>query len=760
VIDVLRRHLIASATGLATTLVIVLLQLNTREDAPLPGLADVLRQVRAVAYDLRLRATLPEDPSPRQPVVVVDVDEASLAAFGQWPWPRRRIAELIERLDDAGAAVVAFDVVFAEAEENPVDTVLDAVGDRIDAEARTRLADAAPRLDGDVRLADAIDAAALDVVLGIFVGPDPVTVGPAPAGTGVLRLPGDGGRGTGFLGFSGWVTPEAALLRRARVGHVVTIPDDLDGVIRRAPLLVRIGDALVPSLALQAVLAWSLVEELEVEWRDASGVRLPTALRLGDALRIPVDDRGRVLVPYRGGPRTYPYLSAADVLTDHLDPGDRRILRDAIVLVGSSSIGLADLRSTPTAQVFPGVEVHATIADALLEASERAFDPLGRPAFPVAPDLVEPLTVAGLLGGGVVLSLVFPLLGPLSLALLAGTLATAWVLFSASAWRDGGVDLPIVMPVLLILAVAVANLARGFLRERAHREALRGMFEAYVPPAHIDRMVSMHGAPTLEGESRVMTVLFADIQGFTRLSEGLPAPELKRVLNEFFTPVTRVILGRQGTIDKYVGDMIMAFWNAPLVDPDHREHAMRAALEVVETVSALEAAFAARGLPPLRIGIGLNTGPMNVGDMGSDFRRAYTVIGDAVNLASRIEGLTRQYGVSVLVGEQTRDETPDWAFRMIDRVQVKGRTAPVRIYEPLGPESELSPARSAELARWHAAYWKYLERDFEGALAAVDALVEEHPDERLFRVYRARIEYFLRSPPDPAWDGVTVMEEK
>lgn len=754
----LRRHLIASIAGLLATLAVVLLQLNARPDAPLQALSDGLRQAEAVAYDLRLRTLLDARPTARQPVIVVDVDEASLAAFGQWPWPRRRIAALVDRLAEAGAAVVAFDVVFAEPEPNPVDQVLEIAGDALPPELARLLAAQASTLDGDLALAASIDAhESMDVVLGIFVGPDPVTVGPAPVGIG---RPPQSVDDSGFLGFRGWVTPAPLVTKRARLGHVITIPDDLDGVIRRAPLLVRVGDALVPSLALQSVLAYLLIDEIRIDYRDAGRVRVPAALQLGSAIRIPVDARGRVRVPYRGGPRTFPYLSAADVLTDDLDAADRDRLRDAIVLVGSSSIGLADLRSTPTARVFPGVEVHATLTDALLEAGARALEPDAAPAFPVAPDLILPLTIAGLIAAGVVLSLLMPLFGPLLLSLLTASLVTGWVALTAVAWREEGLDLPIVTPVLLVLAVAVVNLARGFFSERMHREELRGMFEAYVPPAHIERMVQMHGAPTLDGESRVMTVLFADIQGFTRLSEGLTAPELKGFLNDFFTPVTRVILDRQGTIDKYVGDMIMAFWNAPLVDPDHREHALDAALEMVRTVETLQPVFERRGLPPIEIGIGVNTGMMNVGDMGSDFRRAYTVLGDSVNLASRIEGLTRHYGVDVLVGEQSRDETPEWSFRMVDRVQVKGRKEPVRIYEPVAATATVDDALEQELARWHASYWKYQERDFAGALQGVDALVLERPDVRLYRVYQARLEQLLREPPPADWVPITVMQDK
>jgi len=257
-----------------------------------------------------------------------------------------------------------------------------------------------------------------------------------------------------------------------------------------------------------------------------------------------------------------------------------------------------------------------------------------------------------------------------------------------------------------------------------------------------------------------MTVLFADIQGFTALSEGLTAPEVKRILNEFFTPITRVILDNHGTIDKYVGDMIMAFWNAPLVDPDHRENALDAALAMVATMERLKEEFSKRGLPPVDVGISLNTGIMNVGDMGSEFRRAYTVLGNTVNIGSRIEGLTRLYGTRVLVGEQTRDEAEGWTFRFIDRVQVKGATRSIRIYEPVCRSDDLDAATEASLVRWHGAYWKYSEKDWAGAATDLDRLIAEDPENVLYHLYRNRVEEMRVRELPSDWDAVVIMAEK
>lgn len=752
-----RRHVIASLGGLLMVLAVVLLELNAQLRV-LPGLADVVLQADAVAYDLRLRALVDRRAERRQPVVIVDIDEASLAEIGQWPWPRTRVAELLQRLAGAGAAVIALDVVFSEPELNPVQRIMEDPTVDLPAPTAELLAALAPRLDGDRRLADAVAAMDhTDVVFGVFLGRAANGIGDRPPG-----LPGvdpERLRRTTLMSFDGWAAPARELVGAARTGHVITVPDDLDGVIRSAPLLVRLDDAMLPSLALEAVRAYLLIDDLGLQTVPQGERLIPTRLELGPDVRIPLDEYGRVRVPYRGPAFSFPYLSAVRVLEDDLTAAERDALTDALVLIGTSSIGLADLRSTPTDRVYPGVEVHATVAEALLETAARALDDDAFPVFPNRGDLSEETTLLGLAVGGTLLALAMPLLGAVGLAITASTLVTGWLGLGAWAWLRG-IDLPVITPILLVLAVTTLNLLRGFFREASGRRELRGMFDQYVPPAHIERMVALGHSLALDGESRVMTVLFADIQGFTRLSEGLSAPDLKRVLNEFFTPITRVILERQGTIDKYVGDMVMAFWNAPLVDARHREHAVDTALTMADTMHRLRDLFVARGLPPLEIGIGVNTGLMNVGDMGSDFRRAYTVIGDAVNLASRIESLTRTYGINILVGEQTRDESEGYLFRFVDRVQVKGRQATVRVYEPLGLATEVDPELEARVLRWHGAYWKFLARDWEGAAADIDRLIEAEPELRLYRVYRERIDALRHADLDATWNGETVMTDK
>jgi adenylate cyclase len=319
------------------------------------------------------------------------------------------------------------------------------------------------------------------------------------------------------------------------------------------------------------------------------------------------------------------------------------------------------------------VEIQASVLQGLIDGI----------SFPHEPDWAKAALVLLTVALGIGLSLTAPALSAgwlmlTSLAILAPLLiADVWL------WTEHQLAFSPVAPVLLVLVIGVFNGARGFFSEAEMREELRDMFGQYVPEGHINSMLANPDSVTFEGETREMSVLFADIRNFTTISEGLEVGELKQMLNDFFTPITEIIFEHQGTIDKYIGDLVMAFWGAPLEDRDHRRHAISAALEMLKKVEELKPEFRQRGLPEINIGIGINSGMMNVGDMGSTYRRAYTVIGDAVNLASRLEGLTKYYGVSLLVGEEVRREEDQFLYRYIDKVQVKGKEHPIQIFEPL-----------------------------------------------------------------------------
>ena len=508
------------------------------QNTGLAAIGALRERLEFLAYDLRLNAALPDRPASPTRTVIIDIDEASLQAEGQWPWSRTRIADLVDRLTDAGVVVIAFDILFAEPERNPVQQVVAGL-ERDDAALAQALAPYAERADADRRLAASLGS--VDTLLGFVLHnepvpasgtlPKPIAILPPDARTAIPRMR----SATGNL----------PLLQDAALGggFLTTLPDR-DGAIRRSPLLLRHGDAVYPSLALAAASAYLLVDAPQIHLAPIGAIDAVDYVALGER-RIPVDAAGQVLVPYRGPPATLPSLSATDVLQGRADP---ELLRNRIALVGASALALADLKATPVAGVFPGVEIQATLLTGLLEG---AF--LSEPAWAKGANFTLMLAIGCLLAFALPHLKAGLMLVAATLAIVLVTLGNLWL------WKSGLV-LALAMPLALVIALAVLNMVYGFLFETRSRQQLKSMFGQYVPPELVEEMSQQPEHFGFEGQSREMTVLFADIRGFTTLSESLPAHALKDLLHRFFTPMTRVIFDHRGTIDKYVGDMIMAFW--------------------------------------------------------------------------------------------------------------------------------------------------------------------------------------------------------
>jgi len=338
--------------------------------------------------------------------------------------------------------------------------------------------------------------------------------------------------------------------------------------------------------------------------------------------------------------------------------------------------------------------------------------------------------------------------------MVSGTAMLLAVAGNFYLWNKLNLDLPLAAIILLVVVLTMLNLGYGFLRENASRKLLKGMFDQYVPPAHIDRMMSDPSAYQFEGEQKELTVLFSDIRSFTNISETLSAAELKGFLNSYFTPITQIIFDNEGTIDKYVGDMVMAFWGAPIDDERHAYHAVLTALKMQQMTQRLRDEFSKKGWPAVEIGVGLNSGPMNVGDMGSSYRRAYTVLGDSVNLGSRLESITKFYGAKILLGEHTQALAPEFIYRYVDRIQVKGKNEPVRVYEPLCLQKDMTSALSAELTQYEAAHQLYMEQQWDAAAAAFSELIQSYPEQKLYQVYKDRVADLRQENLPHDWDGV------
>ncbi|HEY5719196.1 MAG TPA: adenylate/guanylate cyclase domain-containing protein, partial [Gammaproteobacteria bacterium] len=709
------------------------------------GLARALRdRLDWLVYDLRLNQTLPEKPEGRPDVSIVDIDEASLNAEGQWPWPRARLADLIDRLVEYGVIVVAFDVVFAEPEENialqALREITPVLGDAA-APAAELLEQAAEAVDGDLRFASSIAAAVeagTEIVLGYTMSHEPNATGvPGPP----LELDAGGAVEELTLFDMNGYTGNIELLQQAagQAGYFVATPDS-DGVNRRYPMILRFNGEIYPSLALAAANRFLFTEQTALRTALIGSSRSIEAITL-DGLPIPTDGAGFVLIPYRGPGKTFRYVSATDVLHGTADPA---ALEGRIALIGATAAGLLDVRSTPVQSVFPGVEIHANVIGGIIDQH-----------FPHRPTWAEGADFLLTLGAGLVLSLLLPFLSVVSLVLI-GVVASAGVIWlNLWLWIERSFDTSLVGPLYIVIGVAGFNLVYGFFTETRQRRQLKDMFGQYVPPQLVDRMSDNPEGISDRGERREMTVLFCDIRSFTTISEQLEANELADMLNRFFTPMTEIIFNHDGTIDKYVGDMIMAFWNAPLDDPQHATHAIETALEMLEQVEALKPEFKQLGYPECNIGIGLNTGPMNVGNMGSKFRRAYTVLGDSVNLGSRLEGLTKFYGVKLIVGETTREgQDEHFVFRQLDRVTVKGKKEPTRIYTPLCRRDRASPELLAELDAYTQARAHYIGQRWDEAAAEFGALQQAHPETYIYGLYLERVAHLREVPPGADWDGV------
>ncbi len=739
-----KRRFLAAAMGLCLMSALLWIQL-----AKPAFVSDLPLRLELVAFDLRLRAMAglsaasPDEEATR--VVIVDIDDRALSEHGRWPWSRAKIAELVHRLGEAGASVVAFDVMFAEPEENPAREVaafLEQRGLEDKALAATLLRHEA-HFDRDRFFADALRDR--EVILGYAFQPrEPRRIGalPAPLSMENPELLAH----SSLAPMRGYTANLPLLAESALGGGFFSLLPDPDGVVRRAPLVARFQDGLYSSLALETLRHFLLADSLRLHTSPINGVETVEALELPGFASIPTDADGQMIVPYRGPKGSFPYISASEVLAG--SPALQR-LEGAIVLVGTTAPGLFDLRATPVQAVYPGVEIHANLIDAILS---KRF--LVQPAWARGADFVI------MVASGLALALALPFFSPLPQFLYTFAIAAALLLGNLLLWRQGLV-LSLAMPLIMTGLLATSNLAYGFLVESRSRRQLKGMFGQYVPPQIVQEMTDNPQNYSFEGETRELTVLFADIRGFTTLSESLSAAELKTLLNRYFTPMTRIIFETRGTIDKYVGDMIMAFWGAPVADQQHAAQAIEAALRMLAETEVLRQEFAAEGLPPIAIGIGINTGPMNVGDMGSEYRRAYTVLGDAVNLGSRLEGTTKYYGVGLVVGETTREAAgAAFLFRELDLVRVKGKTRAIRVYEPCCRATEASEPLLAELEEYHRLLAAFRARRWQEARAGFSRLCEAAPASRLYSLYLERVEALAAADPGEGWDGVYERKEK
>jgi adenylate cyclase len=714
-----------------------------------------IHQLDSIIYDARLRLTMPGKGNPD--IVILDIDEKSLGEIGRWPWGRNVMARLMDKLfDKYGVALVGFDVVWAERDTSSGIEVLDelAQGELKGVGAfQSAYQPMRGKLDFDSLFAASIKGR--PVVLGYYFNSAENAVRANAIPPPVLPKGTFTGRNIAFSAWKGYTGNLPVYLKNAAAaGHFNPRVDD-DGVSRRVPMLLEFDGAYYEPLSLAMLRTLIAIEKgaapavepgFPPEQLSSGKYGGMEWIKVGP-YSIPVDHEAAALIPYHGSKGTFSYISLVDVLNDRVKPEQ---LKGKIALVGTTAPGLQDLRSSPVDSVFPGVEIHANMIAGMLAQNFKQ-----RPAYMLGAEVVL------LLAGGVALSFLIPMLSALwaTAAAAAGLLLVTGLNFAV--WSQADMVLPLATSILMVAFLYTMNMAYGYFVESRSKRQFTELFGQYVPPELVDRMASDPEKYTMEPKEAELSILFSDVRGFTGISETLKPEELREYMNAYLTEMSGIIRSKfHGTLDKYIGDSIMAFWGAPVDDAQHARHAVLAALAMQATCDALNVKFSARGWPRLKVGIGINTGTVRVGDMGSQVRRAYTVIGDAVNVASRLEGRTKHYRVGILVGESTRNVVRDVVFREIDRIRVKGREKPLAVYEPLALESGADAPLREELKLWNQTLRDYRAQQWDRVDVSLLNLQRQYPGRELYGLYAQRVADFRRAPPPADWDGVTVFDEK
>ena len=713
-----------------------------------------VEQLRLAAFD-QLQKLQPR-PYTALPVRIVDIDEQSLEVLGQWPWPRTVIADMLGKLERAGAAAVAFDVLFAEPDRTSPKKIITKWRGYLGTAQNQELTVLAEKLpDHDEVLAASLQR--LPTVLGVmFDNTGVIPEMPKPKWSYARQ----GEDPRAFLQtYTGAVKALDILSAKTRGLGSINSTLDNDGIIRRVPLFVRLrnkrdfSSEVFPTLSVEALRVAQRASTYLLRSSGASGDE-----SFGENIGLQEIRVGRIKVPTTGAGQIWlhdtghvpeRFISAIDVIeSQSLGPK----IRGNIVLVGTSASGLKDIRSTPLDPAIAGVEVHAMAIEQMMLGSH-----LTRPSWMPGAELIWLVVL------GVIVSFLIPRWGASWCALIAigGLLITVGA--SWFAYTDASLLVDPVYPALVIILLYVVGSFIAFLRTESEKKYVRGAFSRYLSPDLVEQLAADPDLLTLGGETKEMTILFSDIRGFTQISESMNATELTSFINEYLTPMTDIILQNRGTIDKYMGDAIMAFWNAPLDNLKHKEEAARAALSMIEGLKtfneSLEEKTAIDGKKrlPISIGIGINTGDCCVGNMGSDQRFDYSVLGDAANVASRLEGQSKTYGLPIIVGEETAKTLPEFAWLELDLIRVIGKKQPVRIYALIGDESVKREQKFVETARMQAQFIsEYRQQNWENANSLLKIIKENvyYNLSVLAKLYSDRIDdYKMVDLPDD-WDGV------
>lgn len=719
----------------------------------------ILDLVELKTYDLRFLSRGKKIPDPS--VVLAVIDEKSLDTEGRWPWPRSKIARLIEVLSNDGAKVITFDIGFLEPDENSNLAFVAKMGEQVnqlgitDHRLKQFIEESKLSADNDLILTSAIKNAKASVILGHFFHVsrkglgyeineneiqaqlkrveksryplvkfeekdstiDPFITAYAPEGN--LDTLSGAARGTGYFNMF----------------------PDRDGVVRWMPLVIKCGQDLYTPLSIQSV--WHFMDRPQLMVKVAGyGIR---GVQMGDSF-VPTDETGQVLVNYLGPGKTFPHYSIGDILGNRTPKG---AFAGKIVLIGATAIGIYDLRNTPFEPVYPGIEIHASVIDNVLRQ-----DFLYKPRWTTIFDVFAILFLGFLVG------LVTPRLGALKGMFFALVLFSLHILMTQLLFSHYRLWVNMIYPLLTLVLVYTVLTVYHYVKEEREKKKIKGAFVQYVSGSVVNDMLKYPEKLKLGGDKKDLSVLFSDIRGFTTISEGLAPEDLVHLLNEYLTAMTDVVFKYDGTLDKYMGDAVMAIYGAPLDQPDHPVRACNSALDMMEDLKKLNEKWMREGKKPMDIGIGINTGPMMVGNMGSKQRFDYTVMGDMVNLGSRLEGANKNYQTNIIISEFTYERVKDnFVCMELDSVRVKGKTLPVKIYQLIG-RNNIDPSRKEAIKYFRAGLQLYKQQRWDKAIEAFQTATAMDKTLHPARLYIERSQDLKADPPGGDWDGVFTMKTK
>ena len=720
-----------------------------------------LRLVELKTLDLRMasRGKL----APGDETVIAAIDEQSVSELGHWPWSRTTIARLVDQLKKGGAKAVGFDIVFSEPDDNTNLKTINA----LDAEMKKNgISDAnVTRLLAKKRIAadtDAILAASIhkaeNITLGYFFHFPRKGHEKDLAHITAHRIADNAARienSRYALINSTTDKPDDSYLPRAYApeanisslaaaaqnsGYFNMLPDS-DGSYRWSPLVIAFGDNYYSSLAVSLVHAYLDFPALSLNL-EAYGAK---NVVIGDIV-IPTNESGQLLINYQGPPRTFPHYSVADILKGSIPP---ETFTNKIVLVGATAVGIYDLRVTPFSSTYPGVEIHATIIDNILHQN-----------FLTHSSFTHFMDICAIIFFGLAVGFLIPRLRPISGMIAAFLLVAVFVAVNFFVFFRFNIWLNLVYPFVTMAISYLGITIYHYFKEEREKKKIRGAFQYYLTASVINEMLKDPAKLKLGGDKKDLTVLFSDIRGFTTISEKLTPEALVALLNEYLTAMTNEVFQHDGLLDKYMGDAIMAVFGAPLDQPDHAHRACLTALAMMKALRQLQKKWKDEGRPVFDIGIGINTGDMVVGNMGSEMRFDYTVMGDMVNLGSRLEGTNKEYGTNIIISEFTYEKVKDSiCCRELDGVRVKGKIKPVKIYELLGEKKDEAKFKDL-IDAFAKGLAHYREEKWDEAIAAFQCVLDIRPGDFVSTMYMERCKNLKEHPPVEPWDGVFVMTKK